>query len=211
MGFFPNFLSAVFTRQLVIKSHLYIPYGEYMSYFRSPSQCLQQVSPQIKQDGNQNCTSCLTQHLFQHTILKINVEDSNHHYTKLAPKYCIIRIPGYNESLDSDSVSSIGSLLSCSGPNQYPESFTDVNGNSVDNDFILIFHISYRKILIISPNTHTYLMEESVYTSETQAFFKWMQVIQSCYTATGLKFRQLPDMEVEDSKRQNKTHKTSFG
>lgn len=39
-GFFSNFLrntlSAVFTRQLVIKSQLYIPYGEYMSYFRGP-------------------------------------------------------------------------------------------------------------------------------------------------------------------------------
>lgn len=35
-GFFSNLLSAVFTRQLVIKSHLNIPYEEYMSYFRGP-------------------------------------------------------------------------------------------------------------------------------------------------------------------------------
>lgn len=35
--FFSNFVSAVFTRQLVIQSHLYIPCGEYMSYFLGAS------------------------------------------------------------------------------------------------------------------------------------------------------------------------------
>lgn len=60
----------------------------------------------------------------------------------------------YNKSLDSDSVPNIESLLSCSGPNQYPESFTGVNGNSVDNYFI--FHISFRKILSVLPKTHTF-------------------------------------------------------
>lgn len=75
-----------------------------------------------------------------------------------------------NKSSDGDSVPIIESLLPCSGPNQYPGSFTGVNGNSVDNNFILIYHITIRKIISILPNAHTFNGRISLYITDIKHF-----------------------------------------